>query len=146
MDRSPSWEAKSSLANQDVLWNPKVHYRIHKRPLPVPILSQSNPVRASPFHSLNIQFNTILPSALRSSKWYVFIRSLHEKPSRHFFCPTFRKKRWAIKSFLLLNPCPTTLTTINATSHTLDQQTCTLLDRKFPSPNTPTKAINKIIY
>jgi hypothetical protein len=43
IEQSPSWEANWFSASQEIpriLCNPKVHYRIHKCPPPVPILSQ----------------------------------------------------------------------------------------------------------
>jgi hypothetical protein len=59
-----SWEAASCEATQEfpyILWNPKVHYRVHKSPPIVPTLSQINPVQS------NIHFNIIHPPTSWSS-------------------------------------------------------------------------------
>jgi hypothetical protein len=55
MVQSPSWEANRFSASQEIphiLWNLKVHYRIHKCLPSVRILSQLDPVHMSLFHCL----------------------------------------------------------------------------------------------
>ena len=72
MVQSPSWEANLFAASQEILRisrNPKVHYRTHKRPPPVSILGQPNPVHILTSNLLEIHPNTIHPYMPRSPQW-----------------------------------------------------------------------------
>jgi len=72
MVQSPSWEANWLAASQEtprISRNLKVHYRTHKRPPPISILGQPNPVYIPTLHLLEIH-----PSTPRSPQWSLYLR------------------------------------------------------------------------
>ena len=77
MVQSPSWEANWFAASQEIpriSRNPKVHYLTHKRPPPVSILGQPNPVHIPTSHLLEIRPNIIHPSTPRSPQWSTWVK------------------------------------------------------------------------
>ena len=81
--QSPSWEANWFAASQEIpriSRNPKVHYRTHKRPPPVPILGQPNSVRIPTSHLLEIHPIIIHPSTPSSPQWSPSLRFPRQDP------------------------------------------------------------------
>ena len=74
---SQSREANWFAASQEIpriSRNPKAHYRTHKRPPPVSILDQPNPVHIPTSHLPEIHPNIIHPSTPRSPQWSLSLR------------------------------------------------------------------------
>ena len=83
MEQCPSREVYQFSASQEtprILWNPKVHYRSHKSPSPVPILSQIDPVHVATSLFLKIHLNIKLPPTPGSPKWSLSFRFPQQNP------------------------------------------------------------------
>jgi hypothetical protein len=82
MEPSSSSEAASCAVTQElpnILRNLKVHYRVHKSPPLVPVLSQIDPVHTTPSYLSKIHFNIIHPHTSWSSLYLCFCLS-HQYP------------------------------------------------------------------
>ena len=72
MVQGPSWAADWLAASQEIpriSRNPKVHYRTHKRPPPVPILGQPDQVHMPTSHLLEIHPNIIHQVGYKHKTW-----------------------------------------------------------------------------
>ena len=106
MVQSPSSEANWFAASQEIpriSRNPKVHYRTHKRPPPVPILGQLNPLHIPTSHLLesvlilSTHLRLGLPSGLFPSG---FPTNTLYTPSPHPYAPHVQP----ISFFSILSP------------------------------------------
>jgi hypothetical protein len=86
MELRSSYEVAVCAATQElpsILWNPKVYYRVHKKPPLVHIPSQIDPAYNTAFYPSNITLNIVHPPTFSSSYC-----SLSFWLSHQYECPT----------------------------------------------------------
>ena len=92
MQHSPSLAVDRPSRNEEIprdLWNPLVHYRIHKRSPLVPILRPIIPVQGSSSHSLQVHFNIII--TLQCLLCLLSLRSPHQSQYKPLLSPISAK-------------------------------------------------------
>jgi len=144
MERIRSWEANRFSASQEIseiLWNSKVHYRIHKSPPPVHVLSQG----------FNKQIMESLYRPMQALKvpadWGSHISSQLAYEGRkvvsHTCRPPLNPRKYSWYSFLLeaeLTPDHNVAGRIKTvTSSGIDFPACSALPQRSASPRAPDK-------
>jgi len=114
--QSPSWAANWFAASQEIpriSRNPKVHYRTHKRPPPVSILGQPNPVHIPTSHLLEIRPNINHPSTPRSPQLVSFPPVSPSRPYKPPSPPSYAPHAQPISFFSILSPAQYSVSSTN---------------------------------